>query len=145
MDSEAPIQPAINPKENAFLNNYDSSPRLRRSANISNEDSSAKLFEEVVATLRNYFFTDSKASNARSSYNDIEDRISKIMTQLGEPKFLSMLSLQILLFQNIMMNINSTNRHHISRFIYQIYHISRVSKKPNKNVNSIFSNQNLVI
>lgn len=135
MDTEASIQPAMIPKENALPNNYDSSPRLRRSTNINNEDSSAKLFEEVVATLRDYFFSDSKASNARSSYNDIEDRISKIMTQLGEPKFLLMLSLQILFFQNIMMKIHSTNRHHISRFIYQIFHISRVSKKPNRNVN----------
>lgn len=145
MDYEASIQPTINQKENVLPNNYDSSPRLRRSANINNEDSAAKLFEEVVTTLRDYFLTDSKTSNARSSYNDIEDRISKIMTQLGEPKFLLMLSLQILFLQDIMMIINSTNRYNISRFIYQIYHILRVSKKPNRIINWIFSNQKLVI
>lgn len=120
LDHEGPVQPLIEPKP--LEQNYRTSPRMKRSLDY-NGDSASHLYDNVVTKLKEYFFSDPKTSRQRSSYNDLQDRITNIMTQLGEPKLFVMLTLQMLLFQDAMnMDISST-RNIPTNLIHRIFQV----------------------
>lgn len=122
LDHETPVQPLTDSKPLPYDQNYRSSTRMKRST-VNNGDSAAHLYDNVVTKLKDYFFNSPITSRQRSSYDDVQDRISNIMSQLGEPKLFVMLTLQILFFQVIMnMGINSI-RQFLTILIHRIFQV----------------------